>query len=50
MIVNAFIIKWKKWKNVGKSYLAIPVVWTTGLMINRFFSGVVSYSMQNGLQ
>ena len=37
VIVNAFIIKWKKWKNVGKSYLAIPVVWTTGLMINGFF-------------
>ena len=47
MIVNAFIIKWK---NVGKSYLASPVVWTTGLMINACFSGVVLYSMQKGLQ
>ena len=37
VIVNALIIKCKKWKNVGKSYLAIPVVWTTGLMINGFF-------------
>ena len=26
-IVNAFIMKWKKWKNLVKSYLTIPVLW-----------------------
>ena len=48
MIVNAFTLMCKNTnKNALKSYLTIPVVWATALLIN-CFSGVVLYSNQNG--
>ena len=54
MIVNAFIMKWKKWKNLVKSYLTIPVLWAQLIfLINfslEFSSSLIRVVYSNGNQ